>query len=98
MFLVNTQVLDPALAFTWQFFQQGPKWISPHFVDAGTSSVLVAALFKPLLEQLGYSRQQRQQLVQGLLGTHAHEMTSMIQQLLFRYDEEAGRRCGMKVI
>jgi hypothetical protein len=37
------------------------------------------------------------QLVKGLLGTHAHEMTSMTQQLLAGYDQEAGRRCGMKV-
>jgi hypothetical protein len=32
-----------------------------------------------------------------LLGTHAHEMTSMTQQLLSCYDQEAGRRCGLKV-
>jgi hypothetical protein len=64
---------------------------------AGTSSVLVCALLQPLMAELGMSLQQRQQLVKGLLGTHAHEMTSMTQQLLLCYDQEAGRRCGLKV-
>lgn len=59
--------------------------------------MLVVALLKPLLQQLGYSQQQRQQLIKGLLGTHAHEMMSVTQQLLVRYDEEAGRRCAFDV-
>lgn len=59
--------------------------------------MLALALFKPMLEKLGYSKQQRQQLVKGLLGTHAHEMTSVTQQMLVKFDEEAGRRCGLNV-
>lgn len=64
---------------------------------AGTSSVLACALLQPLMAGLGMPLQQRQQLVKGLLGTHAHEMTSITQQLLAGYDQEAGRRCGLKV-
>jgi hypothetical protein len=64
---------------------------------AGTSSVLACALLRPLMAEAGMSLQQRQQLVKGLLGTHAHEMSSMAQQLLAAYDQEAGRRCGLNV-
>jgi hypothetical protein len=66
-------------------------------LHAGTSSVLACALLQPLMVNLGMPLQQRQQLVKGLMGTHAHEMTSMTQQLLAGYDQEAGRRCGLKV-
>jgi hypothetical protein len=38
-----------------------------------------------------------EKLVKGLLGTHAHKMTSLTQQPLLCYDQEAGRRCGLKV-
>lgn len=39
----------------------------------------------------------RQLLVGRVMGTHAHEMSSMVQQLLAGYDAEAGRRCGLQV-
>ncbi|KAF6244805.1 hypothetical protein COO60DRAFT_1650544 [Scenedesmus sp. NREL 46B-D3] len=69
----------------------------PNSAPAGTSSVLACALLQPLMAGLGMPLQQLQQLVKGLLGTHAHEMTSITQQLLAGYDQEAGRRCGLKV-
>lgn len=42
-------------------------------------------------------REQRKALVGRIMGTHAHEMTSMVQQLMCGYDAEAGRRCGLEV-
>jgi hypothetical protein len=40
---------------------------------------------------------ERRALVGHIMGTHAHEMTSMVQQLMAGYDAEAGRRCGLQV-
>eukprot|EP00775_Hariotina_reticulata_P004409 gene4409-4662_t len=59
---------------------------------AGTSSVLAVSLLRPLLAADGLDQQQRRAFVGKLLGTHAHEMTSVTQQLLAGYDAEAGRR------
>jgi hypothetical protein len=42
-------------------------------------------------------KEQRKALVGRVMGTHAHEMTSMVQQLMCGYDAEAGRRCGLEV-
>jgi hypothetical protein len=64
---------------------------------AGTSSVLAVSLLRPLLAAEGMDQQQRRALVGKLLGTHAHELTSVTQQLLAGYDAEAGRRCGLEV-
>jgi hypothetical protein len=50
-----------------------------------------------VLESQGVPAQQRRQLVGRLMGTHAHEMSSVLQQLLAGWDAEAGRRCGLQV-
>lgn len=63
----------------------------------GTSSLLAAAVLRGLLQQQGVGREQRKALVGRIMGTHAHEMTSMVQQLMCGYDAEAGRRCGLEV-
>jgi hypothetical protein len=72
---------------------------SPHVrADcAGTSSLVAAATLRRLMEQQGLGTAQRQQLCGRIMGTHAHEMTSMTQQLLAGFDAEAGRRCGLQV-
>jgi hypothetical protein len=63
----------------------------------GTSSLLAAAVLRELLQQHGVVVAKRQALVGHIMGTHAHEMTSMVQQLMAGYDAEAGRRCGLQV-
>lgn len=62
----------------------------------GTSSLLAATLLRELLLEQGVGLQQRQQLVGRVMGTHAHEMHSMTQQLCGLYDWES-RRCGLQV-
>eukprot|EP00879_Flechtneria_rotunda_P013981 GHRR01014605.1.p1 GENE.GHRR01014605.1~~GHRR01014605.1.p1 ORF type:complete len:707 (+),score=303.14 GHRR01014605.1:547-2667(+) len=62
----------------------------------GTSSLLAVALLNECLIKHSWDLQQRQSLMGKLMGTHAHEMTSMTQQLLVGYDQEAGRRCGLQ--
>jgi hypothetical protein len=63
----------------------------------GTSSVMALALLHPLLVAQGTTPQRRTSLVGRLMGTHAHEMTSMVQQLLVEYDATAGRLAGLEV-
>lgn len=63
----------------------------------GTSSVMALALLHPLMAAQGYTQQRRASLVGRLVGTHAHEMTSMVQQLLVEYDARAGRLAGLEV-
>lgn len=64
---------------------------------AGTSSLLAAAILRQLLVQSGVGLAKRRALVGRVMGTHAHEMTSMVQQLMAGFDAEAGRRCGLQV-
>lgn len=66
-------------------------------VPAGTSSLLAAAVLRQLLQQQGVEAAERRALVGHIMGTHAHEMTSMVQQLMAGYDAEAGRRFSLEV-
>ena len=48
-------------------------------------------------EEEQQEREEGKQLVGRLVGTHAHEMSSMVQQLMVEWDRKAGRGAGMEV-
>lgn len=60
----------------------------------GTSSIFAVTLLDGLLAQCGQPLQQRKATLKALVGTHAHEMSSAMQQLLYQYDLWAGQLCG----
>ncbi|PNH05120.1 hypothetical protein TSOC_008647 [Tetrabaena socialis] len=61
----------------------------------GTSSLFVAAVVGREWGGMGLPERERWGGAGRLVGTHAHEQTSAVQQLLSAYDVEAGRRCGL---
>ncbi|EFJ52348.1 hypothetical protein VOLCADRAFT_86693 [Volvox carteri f. nagariensis] len=61
----------------------------------GTSSLYVVAILGREWTQMGVPERECWGGVGRLIGTHAHEQVSAVQQLLAPYDVEAGRRCGL---
>lgn len=62
-----------------------------------TSSIFAVVIIHQLSVELGMSTVERHRVIGRLGGTHAHEMTSMMQQLMVQYDINAGQACGLKV-
>ncbi|GIL71853.1 hypothetical protein Vretifemale_2320, partial [Volvox reticuliferus] len=61
----------------------------------GTSSLYVVAVLGREWTSMGLPERECWGGVGRLVGTHAHEQVSALQQLLASYDIEAGRRCGL---
>ncbi|KAF5834836.1 hypothetical protein DUNSADRAFT_8376 [Dunaliella salina] len=56
----------------------------------GTSSLFVASLLDKAWDQVGLPLSERKMQLGRLLGTHAHEQSMLVQQLLAEFDNQAG--------